>query len=104
VTLPSFAAEGCVAVLQRCCFWPPGAQQQTRTGGVRRVNDRRDGQTDARPLYTIRDAILTSARKPTYVSLIYRTQPTTKKCQTEKLKSKKTDMLRSNSKQSGESM
>ena len=28
---------------------------------------------------TIRDTILTCARKPTYVSLIYRTEPTTKK-------------------------
>jgi len=38
---------------------------------------------------TIRDAILTCARKPTWVSLIYRTEPTTTKCKTEKLKSKK---------------
>ena len=37
---------------------------------------------------TIRDDILTCARKPTGVSLIYRTEPTTKKCKTEKLKSK----------------
>ena len=37
---------------------------------------------------TIRDAILTCARKPTRVSLIYRTETTTKKCKTEKLKSK----------------
>ena len=29
-------------------------------------------------LLTIRDAILTCARKPTRVSLIYRTEPTTK--------------------------
>jgi len=41
---------------------------------------------------------LTCARKPTWVSLIYRTEPTTKKCKTEKLK---TDMLRSNSKSLG---
>ena len=34
------------------------------------------------------------------ISLIYRTETTTKKCKTEKVKSKKTDMLRSNSKQS----
>jgi len=47
---------------------------------------------------TIRDAILTCARKPTRVSLIYRTEPTTKKCKTEKkLK------VENNSKQSGES-
>ena len=38
---------------------------------------------------TIRDAILTCARKPTWVGLIYRTEPTTKKCKTEKLKTKK---------------
>ena len=44
---------------------------------------------------TIRDAILTCARKPTRVSLIYRTETTTKKWKTEKLNSKKTDMLRS---------
>jgi len=50
---------------------------------------------------TIRDAILTCARKPTRVSLIYRTETTTKKCKTEKLKSKKTDMLTSNSKSMG---
>jgi len=35
---------------------------------------------------TIRDAILTCARKPTRVSLIYRTETTTKKCTTEKCK------------------
>ena len=44
---------------------------------------------------TIRDAVLTSAQKVTPVSLIYRMEPTTKKWKTEKLKSKKTDMLRS---------
>ena len=38
----------------------------------------------------MRDAILTCARKPSWVSLIYRTETTTKKCKTEKkLKSKK---------------
>ena len=37
---------------------------------------------------TIRDAILTWARKPTWVGLIYSTQTTTKNCKTEKLKSK----------------
>jgi len=37
---------------------------------------------------TIRDVILTCARKPTRVSLIYPTETTTKKCKTEKLKSK----------------
>ena len=38
---------------------------------------------------TIRDAILTCARKPTWVSLIYRTQPTTKTCKNRKTKSRK---------------
>jgi len=38
---------------------------------------------------TILDAILTCARKLTRVSLIYHTEPTTKRCKTEKLKSKK---------------
>jgi len=33
---------------------------------------------------TIQDAIFTCARKPTWLSLIYRTEPTTKKCKTEK--------------------
>jgi len=38
---------------------------------------------------TTRDDILTCARKPTLVSSIYLTEPTTKKCKTEKkLKSK----------------
>jgi len=41
------------------------------------------------PAYnTIRDAILTCARKPIWVSLIYRTETTTTDCRTEKLKSK----------------
>ena len=53
---------------------------------------------------TIRDAILTCAQKLTKVSLIYHTEPTTKKWKTEKLKSKKTDMLRSIGKQFGESV
>ena len=55
---------------------------QTKTPDVRGDN-RDNGRYD-----TIRDAILTCARKPTRVSLIYRTEPTTKKCKTEKLKSK----------------
>ena len=38
---------------------------------------------------TIRDAILTCARKPTWVSLIYRTEPTTKKSKNRKTKSRK---------------
>ena len=38
---------------------------------------------------TIQDAILTCARKPTWVSLIYRMEPTTKKCKNRKTKSRK---------------
>ena len=38
---------------------------------------------------TIRDAILTCARKPTWVSLIYRTEPTTKMWKNRKTKSRK---------------
>ena len=54
---------------------------------------------------TIRDAILTCAPKPTRVSLIYRTEPTTEKWKTEKkLKCKKTSMPRRIGKQSGESV
>jgi len=53
---------------------------------------------------TIRDTILTCAQKLTRVSLIYHTEPTTEKWKTEKLKSKKTDMLTSIGKQSGESV
>jgi len=44
--------------------------------------------TDECIRYDTRDATLTCDRKPTRVSLIYRTEPTTKKCKTEKLKSK----------------
>ena len=42
---------------------------------------------------TILDAILTCARKPTWIGLIYRTETTTKNCKTEKLKVK-ADMLK----------
>jgi len=49
---------------------------------------------------TIRDAILTCARKPTRVGLIYSTETTTKKCKTEKLKSN-SRYVRSNSKSLG---
>jgi len=48
----------------------------------------------------IRDAILTCARKTTWVGLIYRTETTTKNCKTEKLKSK-SRYVRSNSKSLG---
>ena len=49
---------------------------------------------------TIRDAILTCARKPTWIGLIYRTETTTKNCKTEKLKSK-SRYVRSNSESLG---
>jgi len=49
---------------------------------------------------TIWDAILTCARKPTWVGLIYRTKTTTKNCKTEKLKSK-SRYVRCNSKSLG---
>jgi len=39
---------------------------------------------DTIPYDTIRDAILTCARKPTWVRLIYRTEPTTKECKNRK--------------------
>ena len=56
--------------------------------------------TDTIRYDTIRDVILTRARKPTWVSLIYRTETTTKKCKNWKTKrwKVKKDMLRSNSK------
>ena len=38
---------------------------------------------------TIRDAVLTCDRQPTRVSLIYRTEPTAKKCKNRKTKSRK---------------
>jgi len=54
---------------------------------------------------TIRDAILTCAQKLTRVSLIYRTEPTTKKWRKqEKNKKVQTDMLRSTGNQSGETV
>jgi len=53
---------------------------------------------------TIREAILTCDWKPTQVSLFYRKEPKTfKKWKKEKLQGKKTDMLKSIGKQSGES-
>ena len=49
---------------------------------------------------TIRDAILTCARKPTWIGLIYHTETTTENCKTEKLKSK-SRYVRSNRKSLG---
>ena len=67
-----------------------------------------NGQPRGQVLYdtiraAIRDAILTYSQKLTRVSLIYLKELTTKRWNTEKLKSKKTGMLRSIGKQSGES-
>jgi len=53
---------------------------------------------------TIRDAIVTCAQKLTQVTLIYHTEPKTKKWKTEKTKKQRTDMTRSIGKQSGESV
>jgi len=53
----------------------------------RQNTDLRQTDTYTGPYDTIRDAILTCARKPTWVSLIYRTEPTTKKCTNRKTKS-----------------
>ena len=49
---------------------------------------------------TIPDAILTCSQKLTWASLIYRTEQTTKRSETKS--KKKTDMLKSIGKQSGE--
>jgi len=38
----------------------------------------------SKEIHTIRDVILTCARKPTWVSLIYHMEPTTKKCKNRK--------------------
>jgi len=51
------------------------------------------GQRSFAAYYTIRDAILTCARRLTGFSLIYRTVPTTKNCTTEKLKKIIRDMI-----------
>ena len=84
-----------------CCYaWPTLGQTDRRTDGL--------GYCFTAPAIrydTIRDASLTCARKPTWVSLIYRTEPTSKKCKNrKKVESKRRNMLRTNSKQSGESM
>ena len=65
------------------------------------------GRTPAAVQYVIRystiwDATLTCAQKLTWVSLIYRTEPTTEKVENGKIK--KTDMIGSISKQSGDSV
>ena len=52
--------------------------------GQRFIRDELQPHRDTIRYDTIRDAILTCARKPTWVSLIYRTQPTTKKCKNRK--------------------
>ena len=65
----------------------PSAAGQAQDRESSPARDRRS--TTVPRHHTIRDAILVCARKPTWVSLIYRTEPTTKKCKTKKLKSKK---------------
>jgi len=71
-----------------CCRWCGDDDCIFMTAGVRYDTIRYD-------TIGLRDAILTCAREPTRVSLICRTETTTKSCKTEKLTSKKTDMLKS---------
>ena len=75
--------------------WCGSRQQPGKTVFVRRD---RCSRTDDYRRNTIRDAILTCARKPTYVGLIYRTETTTKNCKREKLKTTKTAYARGNRK------
>ena len=72
-------------------------RRSIRQGAVCSVNRRADwwhlrscddASYDTIRYDTIRDAILTCDRKPTWVRLIYRTETTTEKWKTEKLKSK----------------
>ena len=63
----------------------PRCTSQRRLGHLPLHRERQGSATDSRITIrydTIRDAILTCARKPTRVSLIYRTEPTTKMCET----------------------
>jgi len=101
------------AVLRRRCCWASAAvdryllpvRRSAANPPLLRSNDGTDGRTDRQTpdnyidpalhstmrhvsYDTIRDAILTCARKPTWVGLIYRTETTTKNYKTEKLKSK----------------
>ena len=63
--------------------WPVGEFQKKGTNEKKIVIIQLFAQN---PLWydTIRDAIITCAWKPTWVSLIYRTEPTTKKCKNRK--------------------
>jgi len=70
---------------------------RARTATTSAVHPEPCTQTRLCDTIRIRDAISTCAQKPTWVSLIHRTETTTKKCKTEKNKEVKTDMLRSNS-------
>jgi len=59
-------------------------------GSLHCVNLYPSSRFDEMPAYdTIRDANLTCARKPAWVSLIYRTEPTTKNVKQKKTKSRK---------------
>jgi len=60
-----------------------GTPDTTQTDGV---NWAYSMMSSASRYDTIRDAILTCARKPTRVGLIYRTEPTTEKCKNRKTK------------------
>ena len=68
---------------------PPGDYDWTMYAVAMLLLLSMDGMSRRTRYDTIRDAVLTCARKPTWVSLIYRTETTNKKWRTEKLKSKK---------------
>ena len=82
----------CVRCTVNTQFWTWPVFQQylisyNRFNRLYRAHDRVPWPSDRYD--TIRDAILMCARKPTWVGLIYRTEPTTKKCKNRKTKSVK---------------
>ena len=89
---------------QRVCCWAPRGQEvidrqrrAPRSNGAAASNT---GSVVLTRYDTIRDAILTCVRKPTWIGLIFRTETTTKNCKIEKLNSK-SRYVRSNSKSLG---
>ena len=84
---PTYEWPFLVLLLLRSCDCSQGSRHRRSTAHTPRTTLTR--HTTARIRYdTIRDAILTCARKPTWVSLIYSTEPTTKKCKNGKTKSR----------------
>jgi len=83
LALGSYSAPPDPIAVIRGMGWREGFGIGARGGNGRTVEEV-DGWI--RYVDTIRYAILTCARKPTLASLIYRTETTTKKCKTEKLK------------------